>query len=75
MENYNNTVLDSAELDIIKDKLYSYLDDKNQFISNGLSNRIAHVDDLPRPAWDLCNIENFKQRSSRSHLQSLVSFL
>ena len=39
----------------------SYLDDKNQFISNGLSNRIAHVDDLPRPAWDLCNIENYLQ--------------
>jgi len=36
MENYNNTLLDSVELDIIKDKLYSYLDDKNstEYINN-----------------------------------------
>ena len=36
MENYNNTLLDSVELDIIKDKLYSYLDDKNstEYVNN-----------------------------------------
>ena len=39
----------------------SFINEKDQFISNGLSNRIAHVDDIPRPAWDLCNVENYFQ--------------
>lgn len=39
----------------------AYLDDKGKFVSNGLSNRIANIDDIPRPAWDLCNIENYLQ--------------
>jgi anaerobic magnesium-protoporphyrin IX monomethyl ester cyclase len=39
----------------------SFVNEEDQFISNGLSNRIAHVDDIPRPAWDLCKVENYFQ--------------
>ena len=39
----------------------AYLDDQGNFISNGLSKRIMHIDDIPRPAWDLCNVENYFQ--------------
>ena len=39
----------------------SYIGEKGEFVSNGLSNRIAHIDDIPRPAWDLCNVENYFQ--------------
>ena len=39
----------------------SYIDGEDEFISNGLSNRIAHIDDIPKPAWDLCNVENYFQ--------------
>ena len=39
----------------------SYINKKGQFSSNGLSSRIAHIDDIPRPAWDLCNVENYFQ--------------
>ncbi len=39
----------------------SCINKEGQFVFNGLSNRIAHIDDIPRPAWDLCNIENYLQ--------------
>lgn len=37
------------------------IDEQGKFISNGLSARISHLDDLPRPAWDLCKVENYFQ--------------
>lgn len=39
----------------------SVIDADGNFISNGLSNRITHIDELPRPAWDLCKVENYFQ--------------
>jgi len=39
----------------------SYIDDDGKFVCNGFSNRITHVDDLPRPAWELCKVENYFQ--------------
>ncbi|HZP76553.1 MAG TPA: radical SAM protein [Pseudolabrys sp.] len=37
----------------------SYLDDSGAFVSGGLSPRIAHIDELPRPAWHLCKVDNY----------------
>ena len=36
-----------------------FLDDGGQFVDNGLGRRVADFANLPRPAWHLCNIENF----------------
>jgi anaerobic magnesium-protoporphyrin IX monomethyl ester cyclase len=37
----------------------SFIGPDGQFITGGLSNRISDFANLPRPAWHLCNIENF----------------
>ncbi|MDP6884622.1 MAG: cobalamin B12-binding domain-containing protein, partial [Rhodospirillales bacterium] len=37
------------------------IDEKGSLVSNGFSDRITHIDDLPRPAWDLCEVENYFQ--------------
>ncbi|GAB6052586.1 hypothetical protein JCM17960_14060 [Magnetospira thiophila] len=39
----------------------SYLNENGAYVSNGYSDRITHLDDLPRPAWDLCQVENYFQ--------------
>lgn len=39
----------------------SYRDEQGEFQSNGFSQRITHIDDLPRPAWDLCKVDNYFQ--------------
>jgi radical SAM superfamily enzyme YgiQ (UPF0313 family) len=38
----------------------SYLDSSDAFVTNGLSARISHVDELPRPAWHLCKVDNYQ---------------
>jgi len=38
-----------------------YIDENNQFVFNGYSNRITYIDELPRPSWDLCKVENYFQ--------------
>ena len=37
----------------------SFLDDNGTYVFNGLSNRIAHINEIPRPAWHLINVENY----------------
>ena len=37
------------------------IDENGALVSNGFSDRITHIDDLPRPAWDLCELENYFQ--------------
>jgi radical SAM superfamily enzyme YgiQ (UPF0313 family) len=37
----------------------SYLDRSGAFVTNGLSRRIAHINELPRPAWHLFKVENY----------------
>jgi anaerobic magnesium-protoporphyrin IX monomethyl ester cyclase len=37
----------------------AFLDQDGTFISNGLSNRIDAIDELPRPAWHLYPVENY----------------
>lgn len=39
----------------------SFIQKNDAFVGNGLSNRITHIDELPRPAWDLCKVENYFQ--------------
>ena len=39
----------------------SHLNDRGEFVTNGYSDRITHIDELPRPAWDLCKVENYFQ--------------
>ncbi len=39
----------------------SYVDENGAYVSTGFSNRITHIDTLPRPAWDLCKVENYFQ--------------
>ena len=39
----------------------SYIGGNGELVSNGFSNRIKHIDELPRPAWDLCKVENYFQ--------------
>lgn len=39
----------------------SHIDTQGEFVNNGYSDRIVHVDELPRPAWDLCKVENYFQ--------------
>jgi len=36
-----------------------FVNEKNQFVDNGLSKRIEHIDTLPRPAWHLLKPENY----------------
>ena len=36
-----------------------FINEKNQFVDNGLSKRIEHIDTLPRPAWHLLKPENY----------------
>ena len=35
------------------------INDKNEFIDNGLSHRIEYIDEIPRPAWHLLKVENY----------------
>jgi len=35
------------------------INDKNEFIDNGLSHRIKYIDEIPRPAWHLLKVENY----------------
>jgi radical SAM superfamily enzyme YgiQ (UPF0313 family) len=37
------------------------IDESGALVSNGFSDRITHIDDLPRPAWDLCELEDYFQ--------------
>lgn len=37
----------------------AFLDKDGAFISNGLSNRIDAIDELPRPAWHLYPVQNY----------------
>jgi anaerobic magnesium-protoporphyrin IX monomethyl ester cyclase len=37
----------------------SFIDANGEFISTGLSQRILNVDEVPRPAWDLCNVDSY----------------
>ena len=37
----------------------SFIDRENKFIDNGLSKRIEHINELPRPAWHLLKPENY----------------
>jgi len=37
----------------------SYLTSAGVFVSNGLSSRISHINELPRPAWHLCKVDNY----------------
>ena len=36
-----------------------FIDKENKFVDNGLSKRIQHIDQLPRPAWHLLKPENY----------------
>ena len=36
-----------------------YIDKDNNYIDNGVSKRIEHIDTLPRPAWHLLKPENY----------------
>ena len=38
-----------------------YIKADGGFVSNGYSRRITHISELPRPAWDLCKVENYFQ--------------
>ena len=37
----------------------SFINHKNEFMDGGLSKRISHIDEIPRPAWNLFNIEPY----------------
>ena len=37
----------------------SFIDRAGQFVATGLSRRIVDIDNLPPPAWHLCNVENY----------------
>jgi radical SAM superfamily enzyme YgiQ (UPF0313 family) len=37
----------------------SYLNSAGIFSTNGLSARISHINELPRPAWHLCKVDNY----------------
>jgi anaerobic magnesium-protoporphyrin IX monomethyl ester cyclase len=37
------------------------IDENGALVTNGFSDRITHIDDLPRPAWDICELENYFQ--------------
>lgn len=37
----------------------SYLTSAGVFVSNGLSSRISHINELPRPAGHLCKVDNY----------------
>jgi len=39
----------------------SYIDAADAFVTTGLTGRINHIDELPRPTWDLCPVENYFQ--------------
>jgi len=36
-----------------------FIDNKNNFVDNGLSKRIEYIDEIPKPAWHLLNVENY----------------
>ena len=37
----------------------SFINFNNEFIDGGLSKRISHIDEIPRPAWNLFDIEPY----------------
>lgn len=37
----------------------SFIDRDGRYVRNGLSRRIMSVDELPRPAWHLCSVDNY----------------
>lgn len=39
----------------------SYLKENGEFWTNGFSQRITNIDELPWPAWDLCKVQNYFQ--------------
>ena len=36
-----------------------FINNKNEFVDNGLSHRIEYIDEIPKPAWHLLNVENY----------------
>lgn len=49
----------AAQNDITKVSSVSYIDENGEYSTTGLSPRIYNINELPRPAWDLCPVDSY----------------
>jgi anaerobic magnesium-protoporphyrin IX monomethyl ester cyclase len=45
----------------------AFLDDNGDLVQTGRRPVIRHIDNLPEPAWDLCNLEQYREIWMRRH--------